>query len=213
MKKPSKSKKVSTKSKCQCDHCDIMPGGATSELVRFYRDGAALAGGKSLADILKLEDARLEDCHDYVQWLFPIPEKSMFNPWAPALTAADQKVMREDLTIQVRLLSACQRLMAFLGFNIVWDTNGFDPKCFDPIYIPKIQRIQQADNFPTQFSRWAYPNNHNHYRITRILRCLSLLGQKPAAKAFFKTLSDLNAGDSKGKISAETFEFWKKAIK
>ena len=45
--------------------------------------------GRYLHDILKWPDKRLESTHDYIQWLFPLPEVSGFNPEAPTLSRPD----------------------------------------------------------------------------------------------------------------------------
>lgn len=58
---------------------------------------------------------------------------------------------------------------------------------------------------------WLTPGNHNHLRITRILKSLSLLALNAYAKSFFLCLEDIYNAD-KQKISKNTFSFWKKAI-
>jgi hypothetical protein len=57
-------------------------------LIAFYRDGAHDDRGRSLTEILAWPDDRLEDVHDFIQWLFPLPEPSGANPSAPTLDAA-----------------------------------------------------------------------------------------------------------------------------
>jgi len=167
----------------------------SSDLVRFYRDNAALSGGKSLSDILALDDGRLEEIHDYIQWLFPLQESSMFNPWAPLVTKEDQEAFRKIPELKKRLFNAALRMFNFYGFK--WQTNGD--------IVPQ--------NFDQQFARWGFPGNHNHLRITRMLKSLCLLGQRPLALAFFKALTKVYHGDGKGKITVETFNFWKAAVK
>ena len=52
---------------------------ATHPLVAFYRDGARDDEGRTLAEILAWDDDRLEEIHDFIQWLFPLPERSGAN--------------------------------------------------------------------------------------------------------------------------------------
>ena len=56
-------------------------------IVRFYRGTGFDARGRSLDEVLAWDDERLEDVHDYIQWLFPLDEPSQFTPHAPLLTA------------------------------------------------------------------------------------------------------------------------------
>ena len=44
--------------------------------------------GRSLFDVLAFDDAALERNHDFIQWLFPLPEPSSAVPDAPVLTLA-----------------------------------------------------------------------------------------------------------------------------
>lgn len=57
--------------------------------------------------------------------------------------------------------------------------------------------------------------NHNHLRITRILRCLSLLGLEREATAFFNCLSEIYE-DEQDKpmpaISDEAMQYWREAV-
>ncbi|MDX2255402.1 MAG: opioid growth factor receptor-related protein [Pseudanabaenaceae cyanobacterium bins.39] len=53
--------------------------------------------------------------------------------------------------------------------------------------------------------------NHNHLRITRILRSLSLLGLKAYAKAFLACLKELDQENPKA-IAPQTMEFWENAV-
>jgi Opioid growth factor receptor (OGFr) conserved region len=46
-------------------------------------------------------------------------------------------------------------------------------------------RIVKAAAFPER-SGWLSPGNHNHLRLTRILRSLRLLGELRAAQALFE---------------------------
>src|ERR1700677_3024014 len=62
---------------------------------------------------------------------------------------------------------------------------------------------------------WLSRGNHNHLRITRILRCSSLLGLEAEAKAFFDCLSEI-CDDEQNKplpaISDETMLYWREAV-
>jgi hypothetical protein len=75
--------------------------------------------------------------------------------------------------------------------------------------------VNRAPNFAAKAAAWLSPGNHNHLRITRILRCLSLLGLEAEAKAFFDCLSEIYE-DEQNKpmpaISDETILYWGEAV-
>jgi opioid growth factor receptor-like protein len=61
---------------------------------------------------------------------------------------------------------------------------------------------------------WISPNNHNHLRITRILKCLRLLGLEQEAREFFDWLAQIYDQERRGArpgIGERTFQFWTSA--
>eukprot|EP00435_Cladocopium_sp_Y103_P068359 s2_g31.t1 len=53
--------------------------------------------GRMLDDILRWDDRTMEAVHDYVQWIFPTDEASMFNSQAPLLSPELAAICRPDL--------------------------------------------------------------------------------------------------------------------
>jgi hypothetical protein len=51
----------------------------SSRLLAFYRGQAPDDAGRWLKDIWEWDDEQLETTHDFIQWLFPLPEPSRFN--------------------------------------------------------------------------------------------------------------------------------------
>ena len=74
--------------------------------------------------------------------------------------------------------------------------------------------VTRAPNSAAKATVWLSPGNHNHLRITRILRCLTVLGLETEAKAFFDCLSEIYK-DEQNKpmpaISEETMLYWREA--
>ena len=60
-----------------------------SRVLEFYRGHGRDHRGRLLADILGFDFYELEFHHDYIQWLFPLPEPSGANASAPLLTDED----------------------------------------------------------------------------------------------------------------------------
>lgn len=60
--------------------------GNDERLIAFYRGEGHDHKGRRLEDIWELPSFWLEHTHDYIQWLFPIPEMGRFNAFASLLT-------------------------------------------------------------------------------------------------------------------------------
>ncbi len=55
----------------------------TQRIVPFYLGTQRDSEGRTIAEIWAWDFEKLEYIHDYIQWLFPLPERSAFNPDAP----------------------------------------------------------------------------------------------------------------------------------
>ena len=166
-----------------------------SQLLDFYRGQGTDTEGRTLEELWGWNDDDLEQVHDFIQWMFPLPERSRFNPDAPLLTDADVAAFRSDASLQARLRQSFERILTFLGLKRTADGSVIEGPNF-------------GDRAPEV---WDYPN-HNWLRITRILRCLCLLGLKGEARALFARLDALYSG-RKYPITAETFQYWSDAVR
>jgi hypothetical protein len=165
-----------------------------SGLVDFYRGRAADSVGRQLADLWAWDDNELEVVHDFIQWLFPLPEASRFNPDAPLLSEDDITAFRAEPLLREHLLRSLQRFLAFLG--LAAEADG---------------RVTEGPNFSVRVPDvWAYPN-HNWLRITRVLRCLRLLELEEQARALYRWL-EATYRERRFPISADTVEFWHEAV-
>ncbi len=75
--------------------------------------------------------------------------------------------------------------------------------------------VSRAPNFAAKATCWLSAGNHNHLRITRILKCLSLLGLEAESKAFFGCLSEIYESEHSKPmpaISDETMLYWREAV-
>lgn len=174
---------------------DVSTHPTTHPLVAFYRDGAPDDENRTLAQILGWDDRRLEAIHDYIQWLFPLPEPSGANPSAPILDEATIQAFRSTPVMRDRLRQAWLRMLRFYGF--AW-TDGTGP------------HIVRSANFAMRSHDWLSPMNHNHLRLTRILRSLRLLGLEAESQALFLALGDINR-EFPGRITPRSFDYWQDA--
>src|SRR3954447_97552 len=138
-------------------------------LTRFFAGGAD-DDGRSFDEILGWDDARLEMVHDYIQWIFPLPERSGAHPWAPVLDAESIAAIRDNAEMQGRLRSAFLRMLAFYGFALDGDA------------------VVEGLRFATASRNWLHAGNHNHLRLTRMLRSLRVLGLERKAAALWGAL-------------------------
>ena len=148
----------------------------SEELLAFYRGLAPDNRGRYLREILLWDDVDLEYVRDYIQWLFPTFERSAFQPDAPILTKETSAAFRVDPVLQDQLRTSFARLLRFYGFALDLSTGI---------------RIAAASNFPERAKVWLTRGNHNHLRITRILKSLTALGLREEAQAFLSCLEDL----------------------
>lgn len=165
-----------------------------SQLVDFYRGTGTDSRRRSLDEILSWDDEQLELVHDFIQWLFPLPERSQFNPNAPLLTPSDIDEFRSDERLRAQVRRSYERILAFLGLTLAGDG-----------------KVTEGANFAASAPDvWQYPN-HNWLRITRILRSLKLLGLETEANALFAKLSTMYAS-RRFPITVDTFQYWEDAI-
>jgi hypothetical protein len=175
-----------------------MTVGKADPLLRFYRLEGADARGRTLADIWSWDAARLEGVHDYIQWLFPLPEPSAFNPQAPILTEATIEAFRTDAHLRQRLLRSLTTMLGFYGLALASGAR-------------EAARITPAPDFAARSRDWLHAGNHNHLRLTRILGSLRLLGLEEHGHALYACLAGI-ARDHPHAVSATTLAYWQRAV-
>ena len=145
-------------------------------LASFLAGNSPDAQGRTHADILAYRDAQLEARHDFIQWLFPLPEPSRAVPGSPVLTPSDIEAVHASEAARRNLGAAAERMLAFYAAN----------------------------------DHWLRSHDHNHLRITRIVRSLRLLVGDEAADAFRARIRAL-AAEAGAPINSTTLGFWDEA--
>jgi len=165
-----------------------------SAVLTFYNGVGTDHAGRTFDEILLWDHRRLEMTHDYIQWLFPLPEPSRFNPDAPLLTAADMAQFRSSPALQVRARRALDLMLDFFGLN------------------RKPSAILRAPAFQSRATAWLEPANHNHLRLTRILLFLGYAGLAAEAAALLRCLVDIASHEGRDVLSKRTLSFWHGAV-
>ena len=138
--------------------------------------------------VFQWDFCKLEDTHDYIQWLFPTPEMSAYNPLAPILSQEVAEYFRGEPFFLINFRGAQKVMMDFYGFNEKFEFTG-------------LRR---------DLSHWLISSNHNHLRISRIIRSVRLLDGKYRAQKMSEKFSSL--GSIFG-VNDDTLKFWKDAAK
>lgn len=165
-------------------------------LVRFYKGLAPDNRGRYLNEILAWGDTELEYTHDYIQWLFPITTAGV-NPFAPPANDTTIESFRSDASLRAQLRRSLDRMLAFYGLE--WSGDAVVP----------------VRDFDAR-REWLSAGNHNHLRLTRILKCLCLLGDESAARALHRCLIGIvndERAAGRASISDVTVRFWNEAVR
>ena len=124
----------------------------------FYSNTLNAIGAGKIETILRWNDNMLEDCHCYIQWLFPVDDLvSRFNAHSSLLSSSEIDFIVTDPVASLRYAYAFDRFLRFLGFRVLWRQK-------------KIQRAWDERLYAINSSP------HNFMRITRILKSMKLLG-------------------------------------
>jgi len=169
-----------------------------SPVVQFYLGNLPDARCRMLEQIWQQDHEWLEKTHDYIQWLFPLSERSRFNPHAPILTEEDILVFRNSEDLRSHLTKSLKLMLDFYGLSCLEGKRG------------NIE-ITLSPSFSQRKQIWVHWGNHNYMRITRILKCLWLLGLENYALAFWQCLQQISTIE-KGEITKLTLSYWQEAL-
>lgn len=163
-----------------------------SVLTDFYQNEGRDAEGRTISDLLNFSFNQMESIHDYIQWMFPLNEPSMFNTDAPLLTAEDIVLFQSNDVIRANFLSAIDKFLAFLGIELSFLV------------------FSLSADFERRKYTW-FQFNHNSLRITRFLSCLTLLGYRPLAADILAFMVK-TAGEHDVVINEDVLEFWHNSL-
>src|SRR3954467_6467146 len=164
------------------------------KLITFYEGTGTDDRGRRIDEIWRFSHEELESVHDYIQWLFPLMERSAFNPGAPLVDDDTIARFQEDAVLRDNLERSLRVMLDFYGLAIAG------------------HEILRVPTFSARSRNWLTPHNHNFLRLTRILKSLSLLGLPDRAMQLLAWLEEI-ARLRAGVISEETLRYWRAASK
>ena len=167
-------------------------------IVRFYRGDGRDGAGRSIEEVWSFSHDELEATHDFIQWLFPLRDRSAFVPWAPTLTEAAIAAFRDSDELRDRLRRSLDVMLGFYGLRRV--EGG-----------PSEPVIEPGSDLAVRGPGWWGSGNHNHRRLTRIIASLATLGLEGEARALEACLERVRAQNRTG-ISGETARYWARAV-
>lgn len=174
-------------------------------LIRFFDPTTASpdSRGRTLTTILSWSDADLERSHDYIQTVFPLPEGSMFQD-AQLITPNIRKAFLSQPELRAGLHTAFERMLSFYGLQVSHHQTEQEDGMME-----SVEEVTRGSNFDSNSRNWVIRFNHNHLRLTRILRSLRLLGLESDAAALHGFLE--NDEDVKSRVSPRSQMYWRRA--
>ena len=162
------------------------------KLVEFYRGEIPNGNGIYIDDILSYTYHQLEGDHEYIQWILPKREASMFHPDIPVLDQRQIVLFNSDHQLKGKVGEVLHKMLDFYGMRL---EDG-------------LVRWQESDpeNGHKNPKWWLDHFNHNFLRITRMLISLRHLGFANEAIAIYKLLKT-----ERDKYDDVTHEYWEDA--
>jgi hypothetical protein len=147
-----------------------------SKLTDFLLLEGTNTAGLRFSDVMYLRTADFELEHDFIQWIFPLPEPSKVIPTSPVLTQEDYTLLQNEYYPLGRLVQAKHRYLRFLE----------------------------------EYDRWMAEHDHNHLRITRAIKCLSLFRGQEYATSFLDAVYVL-LGKADRDVTKDVKLYWTEA--
>lgn len=162
-----------------------------SPLIAFYLGEATDHAHRTIDDLWELSPFWLEHTHDYIQWLFPIPEAGRFNGFAPLLSEDDRESFAASAELRERHRRSLDVMLEFFG--LTRDSNT----------IVALTTLNMREHI------WLKRGGHNHLRISRIIRSLHLCHQPELGRAFQQAVIEI--GTRHGVVSEQSMDYWRAA--
>lgn len=165
----------------------------SSKLIDFYFGNGTDFAGRRIEDIWAMSFEELEYNHDFIQWLFPLRERSGAQPDAPVLDDATIHAFQAR-DLRERLVTSAEVMARFYGLEIV---DG---------------DVRRSPTFDERRTHWMTRGNHNFLRLTRIMTSLATLGHDDLARSWQQALIAIYDQHS-SVIGPTTLGYWRDAVR
>ena len=145
---------------------------------------------RSIEEILAYTDEQLEQGHDYIQEVFPTKSLSMFHLIKP-ITDKDLSSFYQNEQAKENVRTMYRRMLVF------WKIDGDRYK-------------EWGSKAPERL--WNKEGDHNHLRMTRVLKSLKLLHLDEEYEDFSKRIREM-LQDPGVNLSVRTRKIWLDSIK
>ncbi len=170
----------------------------SEDFLAFYQGQGPDSEGRMIEEIWSWNYQILECVHNYIQWLFPLKEKSGFNRNAPIMNDEIIQAFKTNEQLRTHLIKSLKIMLRFYGLQC----NERGNADID---------ITKSDEYQERKINWIKAKNHNYLRLTRILTSLSILGLENYAQALFRCLDQIYSEESRN-IGSKTYAYWKSAV-
>ena len=86
----------------------------------FLNGTAADIHGRTFDDVMGFSDEQIEHTHNFIQWLFPLPEPSLSVPGSPCISDAEITSIKDSRAAVANLNIAADWYLNFLARNQHW---------------------------------------------------------------------------------------------
>lgn len=160
-------------------------------LLRFYAGQGVDHQARTIEQIWEFSHFWLEHTHDYIQWLFPIPEVGRFNHFAPQLGEMEQVAFADSSALRARQCHSLDMMLNFFALTR------------DGVNIGALPTLNIREHI------WLKRAGHNHLRISRMIRSLHMCAQPELAYALQQAV--ITIGTTQGCVSEQSIQYWKAA--
>lgn len=158
-------------------------------LLAFYHAQAPDHRGRWLHEIWRASPSWLEQTHDYMPWLFPLPEPSSVTPQAPLLTPACRQAFAADPALRQQMRHSLELMLDFWG---IVDSGG--------------EYLLKPHSHASTL--WLARHNHNQLRLTRAIRSLAACHLLTEALQLQQLVLLLG----QNQVNPHTLEYWRHAL-
>ncbi|KFY82892.1 hypothetical protein V500_10271, partial [Pseudogymnoascus sp. VKM F-4518 (FW-2643)] len=189
-------------------------------IISWYNGNMATASNVFLQNVQQYTDDELENKHDFIQLIFPLPWPSQITSSTVVCTKRQFSIIRGQGGTEIRksMLKALKRILAMFDLELTPapESTAFGTSRPGARHRNRGRRIRRitavvGDGIDhaareARFQGLANSGNHHHRRITRIIRSLRLAGRPEDADSVYRFFR--NFAREHPTVPRRTLEMW-----